>query len=546
MQLRFTSPEKRRKYLETTEALLDIIEPQKEYPFDFICYKITGYHPKGLPGEIITAKELTDDLHIFLWKLSGQVDDPADEQGQNVYPIDSLAKELNVSTKTISRWRSKGLLARKYTFDNGRKMLAVTQENLDKFLTANPNIAERAKSFTHMTPAEKQLVQDLLNELSADKNYTRQKAIDEIAKRLGRARETIRLMLADSEGPRKKIFKDYKRPLDPKANAEVFKLYQQGTKPKEIAKKFRRAVTSIYRIVRIKRVNIMLAKNIEFVPSDEFEHPDAYDTIIGQYLQQRHQLKDKAGQPDLSSGPLNKYLQSIKKLPRMTRDTELDLFRKYNYLKYLARQTQRKLHDDHENSELLCKIEKYYTEAQVINNRIIESNLQLVVSIAGKHTTTGASLQELISEGNFAMMRAVEKFDYSKGFRFATYASWIIAKNFARKLPQKGLDKRTAEPLENIQKNLRLAEEIDFGAIDRARNSLVQVIREELDEREQHVIIHHYGLTGSPIIKKTRTLKEIGDDLGLTGERIRQIELTALQKLKQSLSIDQFELLTTD
>ena len=198
------------------------------------------------------------------------------------------------------------------------------------------------------------------------------------------------------------------------------------------------------------------------------------------------------------------------------------------------------------SSKQLNFIEKCLRHAEAIINSIIEANLSLVVSIAGKHTTTGATLQELISEGNFSLIRAVERFDYTRGFRLATYASWIIAKDFARKVPadRQRLDKGGAEALDNIQRNLRLTEGVDFGAIERARHSLVQVIRNELDEREQYVILHHYGLVGSTIIKKTKTLKEIGDELKLSAERIRQLELTALQKLKQSLSIEEFELLT--
>jgi RNA polymerase sigma factor (sigma-70 family) len=65
-----------------------------------------------------------------------------------------------------------------------------------------------------------------------------------------------------------------------------------------------------------------------------------------------------------------------------------------------------------------------------------------------------------------------------------------------------------------------------------------------LDPREQHVILHHFGLLSSSVRKKTKTLKQIGDELNLTKERIRQIELSALQKLRQCLSKEQFELLT--
>ena len=84
----------------------------------------------------------------------------------------------------------------------------------------------------------------------------------------------------------------------------------------------------------------------------------------------------------------------------------------------------------------------------------------------------------------------------------------------------------------------------DFAAIERERRSLTQVIKNELNKREQYVILNHFGLTGSPIKKKKKTLMQIGEDLSLTKEWVRQIELLALQKLRQSLSSKEFELLT--
>jgi RNA polymerase nonessential primary-like sigma factor len=91
---------------------------------------------------------------------------------------------------------------------------------------------------------------------------------------------------------------------------------------------------------------------------------------------------------------------------------------------------------------------------------------------------------------------------------------------------------------------MRTEEAVDFGAIERAHQSLAQVIKDNLTDREQYVIMNRFGLVGPPIKKQTKTLIQIGQELNLSKERIRQIELTALQKLRQSLSPEEFELLT--
>ena len=100
LQLKFTPEKKRLKELEAAEKLFTIIDRDKEYPFEFVCFRITGFHTTG-PGadELIKGDVLLDDLQIFISRLSNWLARPVAEQDQKIYTIEELAKTLGVSKK---------------------------------------------------------------------------------------------------------------------------------------------------------------------------------------------------------------------------------------------------------------------------------------------------------------------------------------------------------------------------------------------------------------------------------------------------------------
>jgi len=380
-------------------------------------------------------------------------------------------------------------------------------------------------------------------------NLSRHKIIDRISAKTGKCHETIRYTLLNYENahPDKPVFIKSAGVIEPAQAAEIYRLFKQGCSIKELMKRFERNKSSIYRIINRRRAKVLLAKKIEFVASDDFLEQDAKEHILSKPI-------DKSEPPALSNvepikltgSSLSEYLHTLRDTIVLNREDEVELFRRYNYLKFMAFQSRADVKLSHVSGTMLSQIESYLARAEELKRRIIEANLRLVVNIARKHTLSGANLLDLVSEGNISLMSAVEKFDYSRGFRFFTFASWAIAKNYARKIPDQigRLGKATKASLADIHREMRTEDAADFAAIERAHQSLAQVIKDNLTKREQYVIMNRFGLVGPPIKKETKTLVQIGRELNLSKERIRQIELLALQKLRQSLSPEEFELLT--
>ncbi len=309
MQLRFTPLTKRRKQLDAAEKLCAIIDKDKEYPFEFVCFRITGFHPKKADQrQLIKGDELLEDLRVFISRLSGRVPGLATQQGEKVFSIEQLAASLGVATKTIHRWRKRGLIARKFVFDDGVKRFGFPQSAVDRFFQANPNLVAKAKRFTRLTDKQKRQIIKQAVKLANSTTLSRYQIISKIAAQTGKVHETVRYTIANYEkaNPGKPIFARPAGVIDSAQAAEVYKLFKQGCNVRDLMKQFSRSKSSIYRIVNQRRAKELLAKKIEFVASDEFLQEDAEEKILGRPISsakldlpgREHERSGRASDPD--------------------------------------------------------------------------------------------------------------------------------------------------------------------------------------------------------------------------------------------------------
>ncbi|WP_043264237.1 RNA polymerase sigma factor [Streptomyces sp. CT34] len=295
-----------------------------------------------------------------------------------------------------------------------------------------------------------------------------------------------------------------------------------------------------------------------------------------------------------SSDLFRQYLREIGRIPLLTAAEEVELARRVEAGLF----AEEKLTGTPDlDSQLAYDLDKLVVLGRMAKRRLIEANLRLVVSVAKRYVGRGLTMLDLVQEGNLGLIRAVEKFDYARGYKFSTYATWWIRQAMSRALADQArtirvpvhvvelinrvvrvqrrmLQERGCEPTpeevaasldlteERVSEVLRLAQEPvslhapvgeeedvalgdlieDGDAASPVESAAFLLLREHLDavlstlgERERKVVQLRYGLADG----RPRTLEEIGRIFGVTRERIRQIESKTLNKLRDHAFADQ-------
>ena len=210
--------------------------------------------------------------------------------------------------------------------------------------------------------------------------------------------------------------------------------------------------------------------------------------------------------------------------------SSIDYFNDINKLSPLSREEEHSLW------------EKYKKENDMsARDKIIKSNLKFVASVAKPYIGMGLSYSDLIAEGNMGLIKALDKFDYEKGYKTISYSVWWIKQNILEALKKRNIingdeitPSETFDEDDEIGDDENVATEkyvdnFNFDNLKRSDDaSTVRDLMESLTEREKQVVTDYFGLNS----KEEMTLEEIGKKMNLTKERIRQIKESALKKLR--------------
>ena len=538
-QVRFAPRERKLEQVDCAERLLRDLKDGRDYNFEFISFRLTGFRPENAPVIKISTKDLRHDLLCFIEDLSEAANVAADDVSQPVHTVDDLSRMFNVSTKTISRWRRQGLVSRKFIFDGGRKRVGFLHTSVDQFVKNNREKVKRGERFSQLTNHDKDEIIERARRL-AKAGGCPAEVTRRIASQMARSVETIRYTIKqfDADNPEISIFPNQTGPLNLEMKERIYADFQAGKSADSIARRYCRTRTTVYRVINEMRATAVMELPLDFMDNEEFHRKAAFKKIVESPMP----VLEKAARKTKPPAGLPRYLASLYEVALLNREQEQYLFRKYNFLKCKASKLRASLDVTRAKASLMDEVESLYDQAVKIKNRIVQSNLRLVVSIAKRHVNASEDFFQLVSDGNMSLIRAVEKFDYSRGNKFSTYASWAIMKNFARTIPgefrQKERFRPTSEELFLAHADQR-SDQLSIEADQKRREEQINQIMSSLDDREQTIIISRFGLDYN---EEPQTLKEVGAKLGVTKERIRQIEARAINKLRIAAEQEKIDL----
>lgn len=445
-QMHYAPPVRRQEQLRQAERLLDQLNPQQLYPWDFVNRWITGHHAEGHRDAMLVGDALRQDLLLLVDHLSRLTPMPEDDEPS--FTAQQLAEHWRVSTKTIQRYRDRGLRWRWVRTDAGaRPKLRFTESAVAAFERSRGRAVARAGRFTQISEAQRKRIIHRARRLSQVADVSAHRIITHVARRMGRSTEAVRLLVQrhDLAHPDQAVFPRRSPTITARQRRVMARAYAMGVPVRRIAQRFGRTRATVHRAIRLRRAAVLKRVTLTSWSLPWFDDDQAAQRHLDdaeRVCQQIERATDVAGDggtddssdrrdedqaapssrlgrassvPTELLADLPEPLAKLYSQPMPDPSQQWTLLVGYNLLKHRAANRRDQL-DRHEPSQqAMTRIEQDLAQAGRFRRAIICSSLPVVRSVCRRHQVfesagTNRQLVSLLTQGQAVLIEAIEQF----------------------------------------------------------------------------------------------------------------------------------------
>ncbi len=420
-QLLYAPPQKRAEVVGHAERLHDELDPTKNYPIDFVVYRLTGRRVPPSESVMLVGEAIKPDLRLLIDTLSRSVEMPCDDADPGL-TTKELAESIGVSTKTIARWRNSGLRWR-WGVRDGKPTVLIAQSALTAYGQSHGGCVESAASFTRLTEQEKSRVIERARRLAEATQATPQSILTHLSKRSGRSVEALRLLIQqhDEENASQPVFADRTGPLSDHQKRVIDRAYRRGLTVSVLCQRFGKTRSTIYRTIHEARADRIKAMYLTSVYSPIFERDDADEVLMTAPTSQGKSRR--LGAEAISVLP--DRLKLIYDRPIESDDVVRSRIVRYNFLKYRAAELRLMIIESTPRAGEMDRFDDLMVRINRARGEIISAVLSIALSVVlrqqtNQHRDNESVLVEMLYLAHEVMIDEIDRFDTSVAHRFET------------------------------------------------------------------------------------------------------------------------------
>ncbi len=547
-QLRYAPADTRRREMDAAEALLREINPEQNYPEDYVVFRITAYRPELTEQNVLMGEPLQRELGIFIERLSDSLKLSTEIYAPRV-PLskEEAAERLGVGVSTLTRYRKRGLVAHQIVWPNGKQRLGYFADAVDHFAQTHSDTVNYARTVHHLTTAQKDELFRRARRYQQSLGLSLNETAGRLAPKFNRSKEAVRQLLKrhDARRSTESIFAEI-GPMTNRLQDTLLRAHDRCIPVRAMVSRYKRSRPTLYRVIHQSRARRLqrLALNPIVLPT--FQLDDAADILLSPTVVRTN------FNPHLSfGGEATVWVADIESRKQtLTEEAETAWFGALNFLLHTTAEDRFSLDKHHPAARELDVMETRLRWAVRLKARIIDAHLPSLLStlqVHLGHKLLDSKSQEVRQLHRIALRvasRTVDQHDPTRGNRFAALLQLNLSRALAQIMSNDADPTTTNIPGRAVAKakpktagRTLILSDMQFElyswqpAVDLREAHRFHILRSGLSDETQTILNARFGLeTYAP-----QTCVELANEFNKTPEQIAAIEYRAQRVIRAAV-----------